>query len=57
MKNIKEPKYSLPKKITDKKFYCIQELIDWVLENGVDPYTRVYYLGKADGRVQDYLNL
>jgi hypothetical protein len=30
MKNIKGPKYSLPKKTTDKKFSSLQELIDSV---------------------------
>ena len=56
MKNTKGPKYSLPKKITDKKFSGLRELIDWVVENGVDPNVKLYYSGKYSGqKVQDFL--
>lgn len=56
MKNTKGPKYSLPKKITAKKFLSLQELIGWVVENGVDPDVKLYYSGKYSGqKVQDFL--
>lgn len=55
MKNIKGPKYSLPKKISDKKFDGIQALLDYVVERGIDPDIKFYYGKKVQGKVHDYL--